>query len=250
MEPSEEDELFLSLTIEHLKEAGGWPKLEDLHQRIHQELRLKVDVKEAARRLYRQPFVGGGYSNLGETFAPPLELIIRTNEGRRLIRHVVDLVGLARKKYEVSRGQPEIASDEFKNACGVDEPTARAVRELVRQVPGVTDGGTSNADGWSLTVHHEITRWDGLLDEEDLLERLRELRLKDQEHLAQLTEAKQSMSRYEPRRPLTRTEDSKDETKTLTRLARYLETHPVKRILTVVGIPLGIAVAIVTLIKA
>ena len=250
MRPSEEEELVLRLTLEHLKETGGWPKLEDLHQRIHQELQVKVDVKETARRLYRQPFVGGGYSNLGETFAPPLEVIVQANEGRQLLRHVVNLIALARDKYEVSRGQPEITSDEFMDACGVEDTTARAVRELVHQVPGVTDGGTSNANGWSFTVHHEVTQWDGLLNDEDLLSRLREMRLKDQEHLGKLTEAKQSMSRYDARRPPSRSEDSSDETKTLVRVARYLEAHPVRRILTVVGIPLGIAVAIVTLIKA
>lgn len=78
MDVSAEDELLLSLSIEHLKDTGTWPRLEDIHQKIHQELHLRADVLASARRLTPQPFVGGGYTHLGVTFAPPLDVLARS----------------------------------------------------------------------------------------------------------------------------------------------------------------------------
>jgi len=245
MESSAEDELVLSLTIEHLKEFGGWPKLEDLHQRIRQELHLRADVQESARRLAPTPFVGGGYSYLGETFAPPLEVVARIEEGRRLLECLVGFIKMAGVKYESYRGKPEVSSDEFEERLGVDPRTARAVRELMHSVPWVTDGGYSNEEGWSVTVAHEITRWDGLLDGEDLLSRLSKIRSEGEQHMAALTRAKQRMIRLDD------VADHEDE-KVLSRwdrLANYLETHPVIRILAVLGIPIALVVGIVSLIK-
>jgi hypothetical protein len=65
------------LALAHLKQFGYWPKLEYIRQRIHQELQLRADVTESARRLTPMPYVGGGYNHLDETFAPSLEVISR-----------------------------------------------------------------------------------------------------------------------------------------------------------------------------
>jgi hypothetical protein len=247
MEPSAEDDLVLSLTIEHLKEFGEWPKLQDLHQRIHQDLHLRADVQTSARRLAPQPFVGGGFSNLGETFAPPLDVVARSVEGRRLLECLVDFIKLARDKYESSRGQPEVTSDELQEKLGIDHRTARALRELAR-VPWVTDGSSSNAGKWSVTVAHEITRWDGLVDGDDLLSRLDQIRAKDERHLAALTRSKHRIS---GREAWDADEEYVEESrgKRWDTWASYLETHPAIRILAVLGIPIAVVAAIITLLK-
>lgn len=249
MEPSAEDDLVLSLTLEHLKRNGAWPKLQDIHQWIHQELHLQADVQESARRLAPTPFVGGGYGHLGETFAPPLEVLSRSPEGRRLIECLVDFIKLAREKYVNQQGQPELTSDEMQGRLGVNVETARAVRELMHSVPFVTDGGHSNADGWSVTVAHEITRWEGLVDGADLFRRVAEIRARDAEHLAELTRAQHRMSRLDVEPLIAEPHEVVTRRNRWDQLAGYLETHPAIRILAVLGIPLAIVVAIFTLLR-
>lgn len=185
MESSGEDELVLRLTIEHLKEAGGWPKLQDLHQRIHQELQLKADVQATARRLDRKPFVGGGYSHLGETFAPPLRLIARDEQGYRLLQGLVDYIGYAKEKYESFKGQPEVTSQELSERFDLDVATLRAVRELMHSVPSASDGGGSNDGGWTVRVADEIVSWPDELTPEKLLA---EVDRREQEHQTQAAE--------------------------------------------------------------
>lgn len=248
MEPSADDELVLGLTVEYLKDFGEWPKLQDIHQKIHQELQKRADVQASARRLAPMPFVGGGYSFLGETFAPPLDVIATSDEGRRLIECLVGLINLAREKYENSRGRPEVTSGEFQAALGIDARTARAARELVHRVPWVTEGGASNAEGWSVTIAHEVTRWDGLRSADDLLLRLAEIRKRDDQHLAALTRAQHRMGGIEHGAG----EGGKEPTRRgrWDRAASYLERHPLIRILGAFAIPLGIVVAILALVKS
>lgn len=248
MEPSAEDELVLSLTLEHLKDSGEWPKLEDIHQRIYQELHLRADVQASARRLSPLPFVGGGYSYLGETFALPLAVVARSEEGRRLIDCLVGFINFAREKYENSRGQPDVTSHEFQASLGIDARTSRAVRELMHSAPWVTDGGVSNAEGWSVRVAHEITRWAGLRDGNDLLSRLEKIRRQDDQHLAALTNSKHRMMGLHDG-PQPGWAASAEGPARLEGLARYLETHPVTRIVAIAGLGLGIVVAVATLAR-
>jgi hypothetical protein len=248
MDARAEDELVLTLTLEHVKETGAWPKLEEIHQKIHQGLHVRADVQESARRLAPLPFIGGGYSHLGETFVPPLHVVAQTEEGRRLIACLVGFIDLARERYENSRGQPEVTSGEVQTSLEIDAPTGRAVRELVHSVPWVTDGGVSNAEGWSVTVAHEITRWAGLRDGEDLLSRLEEVRRQGDKHLAALTSAKHRMvGLHDSSSAL---DASPVAPGRLERAARYLEKHPVTRIAAIVGLALGVVVAVVSLIRA
>lgn len=247
MDPNAEDELVLSLTLEHLKDSGEWPKLEDIHQKIHQELHVRADVQASARRLAPSPFVGGGFSYLGDRFALPLPVVAQSGEGRRLIECLVGFINLAREKYEKSRGQPEVTSEEFGTSLDLDARTGRAVCELMHSVPWVTDGGVSNAEGWSVTVAHEITRWAGLSDADDLLSRLEKIRRQDDEHLASLTRAKHRMMGLDD--VASEGQANQERPGRLERAARYLEMHPLTRIAVIVGVGLGVVVGIVTLIR-
>lgn len=194
MDERESDELVLQLAIEHVKENGEWPTLEPIHERIHQALHMRADVKASARRLAPLGYVGGGYTSLRETFAPSLAVVAQSDEGRRLLDHVVAFVRLALDKYQRSVGQPELTSDEVEAALQIDAGTARAVRHFVRWVPSVTNGGHVDAQGWSVKVDPEVTRWEDLRDVDDLLGRLEDSARLNNEHLAALTEAKHRMS--------------------------------------------------------
>lgn len=250
VETSAQDDLLISLSIQHLKEFGSWPKLEDVHQRIYQDLHARADVLASARRLAPKPFIGGGYSHLGEAFVPPLELVMRNKEGSRLVEGMVEFIKLACAKYESHRGQPELTSAEVQDALDVDSATARAIRELMHSVPWVTDGGASNAEGWSVTVAHEIvTRWDGLINGDDLLSRLARVRSTSDEHMAALTRAQEQMSGRDDG-GAERRGDERSLPDRWDRWARYLETHPIIRILAVLGIPIALVVGIMSLIRA
>lgn len=156
-------------------------------------------------------------------------------------------INLAREKYENSRGQPEVTSEELRTALDVDARTGRALRELMHSVPWVTDGGVSNAEGWSVTVAHEITRWAGSRDGDDLVSRLEEIRRQDDQHLAALTRAKHRMMGIDD--GAVEKDTSPEGPGRLERVARYLETHPVTRIVAIVGLALGVVVAVVSLVR-
>lgn len=194
MDDDRQDELVLDLAIEYAKTNGEWPTLEPIHEHIHQVLHLRANVKESARRLAPLGYVGGGYTTLRDTFVPPLAMIARSAEGRRLLEYVVEFVKLACEKYESSVGQPDLASREVEASLGMDAGAARAVRLITRWVPSVTDGGHSDADGWSVKVDPEVMQWSDLQDVEDLLSRVDEISRQGHEHLGKLTEAQRYMS--------------------------------------------------------
>lgn len=243
MEEREQDELVLRLTIEYLKDVGRWPKLVDLHQRIHQELHLKVDVQAAARRLAPQPFVGGGYSYLGETFAPPVSLIAQSDEGYRLLEVLVRFIDFAKDKYQSARGQPEVTSREFIEKMDVDENTGLALRQLMSAVPFITDGGSSNHDGWRVTIADRIVGWPDELTPEGLLTELDRLAVENQAQAAALSSAHYDMIQASRKTthahlPSTRGADSGNDP------VSVLERHPAVRAVLLLG---GIGSAIVAI---
>lgn len=240
MDEEEQDAFVLRLTIEHLKEFGQWPKLQDLHQRVHQELRLNADVQAAARRLAPQPFVGGGYSYLGETFAPPVRLLAEDEEGYRLLEALTGVIEFAKEKYQSSRGQPEITSKELNDHLNVDEDTARALRELMHIVPFLTTGGSSNDEGWKVTVADEIVHWPDGLTTEGLLAELDRREDERRAQTAALSEAHYQMIEVS-RRPSYVEEPQDVSSPALRDPVGVLAEHPVVRSLLLVG---GIATAI------
>lgn len=124
---------------------------------------------EVAKRLAPKPFVGGGYTWLGETFAVPPDLIARVDEGRQLLSAVGSWINLARAKYRAGEGQPEITSSEFIEETGIDQPTANAVRVVLGWFSGTTNGSQWNEDGWTINVADEIVDWPLLASAEDLV---------------------------------------------------------------------------------
>lgn len=98
MDEGSEEEIVLRLAAEELLRTGEWPELRDIHRRIHQDLRVDVDVRSVARRLKPSPFVGGGYHDLGDTFAPSLRDLSRVREGQQLIDATLLFIQYARDK--------------------------------------------------------------------------------------------------------------------------------------------------------
>lgn len=169
MKPSAEEELLIELAIQHARAYGEWPKLEVLHQQIHQGSDLSVNTLDVAKRLAPKPFVGGGYTWLGDTFAPPPDVIARVDEGQEVLAAVRSWINLARGKYRATNGQPEITSAEFGEKTGVDPPTASAVRLVLGWFSDTTNGSQWNEEGWTITVGDEIVSWPSLASVDDLV---------------------------------------------------------------------------------
>ena len=169
MDSSAEEELLIRLAIRHAKAHGEWPKLEVLHRQIHQGSDHSVSTLEVARRLAPKPFVGGGYTWLGDTFAPTPDLMARVDEGRQLLNAVMLWINLARAKYRTADGQPDITSAEFADETGVDPQIADAVRVVLGWFSDTTGGSQWNEEGWTITVGDEIVSWPLLASVDDLL---------------------------------------------------------------------------------
>lgn len=239
MDDGPHDDLIVALTVQHVKATGEWPKLEVLHRKLHQELGLSVALQDVARRLAPQPFVGGGYSYLGETLALPLPVVARVEEGRRILGAVVAWINLARDRYRSSKGQPTITSGEFVSLPGIDEEVARAVRVLLGGLSDTTDGGHWNDEDWTLTVSDQIVSWPEGLTVDGLLGELERRARRDSAQAAAVAGAHHRMIE-EAKKPnrgnLVATNGMQRDP------VRVLEGHPVVRgILLVGGIAGGVA---------
>ena len=160
-----------------------------------------------------------------------------------MIGYLVGFIDLALERYKRSVGRPVVTSQEFEESHHLDRRTARAVRELMHSVPWVTDGGSSNVEGWSVTIAHEVTRWEGLAGTDDLLERLQRLKQEGEEHLAALSDAISPL--IHP--PSLTSESTEAQLRRSERIARYLESHPWIRIVAITAVPLGVVIGIVSL---
>lgn len=169
MDPSAEEDLLIELALRHAKAHGEWPKLEVIHRQIHQGSDLSVKTLDVAKRLAPKPFVGGGYTWLGETFVPTPDLIARVDEGRQLLSAIVSWINLARKKYRTSEGQPNITRAEFVEETNVDPMTSDAIRVILGWFSDTTDGSHWNDEGWTITIADEIVNWPLLASVDDLL---------------------------------------------------------------------------------
>ena len=169
MDPSAQEDILIRLAIQHVTTHGEWPKLEVVHRQIHQGTDLSVNTLEVARRLAPKPFVGGGYTWLGETFAPDPELIARVDEGRQLLNAIMLWINLARAKYRTADGKPDITSAEFVEETGLDPRLTDAVRVVLGWFSDTTDASHWNEEGWTITVDDKIVSWPLLASVEDLL---------------------------------------------------------------------------------
>jgi hypothetical protein len=152
MDAQSEDQLVLRLTVEHLLATGEWPELRDIHRRIHQDLGEKTDVRAAARRLALSPF-HSGYDDLGDTFAPSLDVVARIQEGAVLVDAVLAFIRHAQERYVSSDGETQVTEPELMAEVDLDAATSRTVRKLIDGVPFLTNGGGSGQDG---LVHHRF----------------------------------------------------------------------------------------------
>ena len=169
MDPSDEEDLLIELSIRHAKAHGEWPKLEVLHRQIHQGSDFSVNTLDVAKRLAPKPFVGGGYTWLGDTFAPTPDLMVRVVEGRQLLNAVMLWINLARAKYRTADGQPDITRVEFVEETGVEPQITDAVRVVLGWFSDTTAGSQWNEEGWTITVADEIVSWPLLASVDDLL---------------------------------------------------------------------------------
>lgn len=197
MDEREENLLVLRLTAEHLLTTQEWPTLGHLHRRIHRELNADVeDVGVVARRLDRHPFISG-YHDLGDTFAPRLEVLGRVPESDVLLDAVLSVIKFAYSKYMSSADAEEVTVTEREviEELGLVPSLASLVRKLLDGIPWVTAGGGAGEDGWHFRVSDLITRWSGVESRQDLLDSLSAIAEHGQREYAAMAAAKAEMVR-------------------------------------------------------
>lgn len=242
MDEEWEDRLVLRLTVEHLLANGDWPRLRDLHRVIHQELGQEADVRSVAKRLAPHPFYSG-YHDLGDTFAPPLQILSRVGESTPLVDGVLAFVRHARSKYVSSKGETQVSEGELVEALSLDPILAAVIRKLVDGVPWLTQGGGSGERGWYVTVSDDVTRWAGVESREDLLESLEAIELQRRREYAAMAAAKAQLVRGTHPAPATTTAPEEG-------TGRWYETHLAKGIawsVGIIGALVGIVVALARL---
>lgn len=191
MREKDEDELILRLTIEHLVKEADWPRLVDIHRRIHREIGEEVDVRAAAERLAPHPFFSR-YSDLSEQFAPPLWVLAQLEAATELVDGVLIFIDHARTKYLTSTGHTEVRDSELV-ALGVSPQVAAALRRLIEGVPWLTAGGGSNNEGWYVTVSDDIVRWKDVTSRAELVDRLQKIEEQRNAEYAAMARAKQRL---------------------------------------------------------
>lgn len=171
MDERVEDELLLRLTVDRLMSTGEWPTLEELHREIHQSLGEEMDVSVVARRLAPHPLYMA-YTDLGDSFAPPLLALARVREADDLVAAVLRFIVYARDKYLSSSGETRVTEHEVREALGLDGHMSRILKKVTDGIPYLRHGNGSSAEGWHIRVSDHITRWKGVESRDDLLDRL------------------------------------------------------------------------------
>jgi len=205
MDPRQEDELVLRLTIEHLRATGEWPTLRNIHQRIHQhgDEEVDIEVRDVARRLAPHPFFSA-FHDLDDTFAPPLVVLARVSEAQPLLAGVLEFVVYALQKYRSSSGEAQVSEVEFAAETDVPRDIAAIARKLVDGVPFLTHGGGSGPDGWYVTVSDDVIRWAKVGTTDHLLERLNAIEQQTTQQYAAMADAKARLVRGEDQPPTPR----------------------------------------------
>lgn len=194
MHERHDDELLLRLTVERLLSAGEWPTLEELHREIHQGLGEEMDVSVVARRLAPHPLYMA-YTDLGDSFAPPLSVLARVREADELVATVLRFIVYARDKYLSSSGETHVTEREVREALRLDEWMSRIIKKVTDGIPYLRHGNGSGAEGWHIRVSDHITRWKGVNSRDDLLERLAAIEDRTSEGYAVMARAKADLVR-------------------------------------------------------